>query len=395
MKVQKTMKGLTGAEAAAQAMKQINPDVVAAYPITPQTPIMHAFSTFISNGDVQTELIRVESEHSAMSATVGAAAGGARSMTATSANGLALMHEIVYIAASSRLPIVMPIVNRALSGPINIHADHSDTMAERDSGWIQIYSSTAQEAYENILMAVRVAEHPDVRLPVMVCQDGFITSHGVENVEVFDDSVVKMFIKEHEPFHPLLDTDNPISSGPLDLFDYYFEHKRQQSEAMMHARKVFKEIFKEFGEISGKKHWFYEGYQLEDADYVIVVMASTADTTKQIVDDLRAQGEKVGLFKLNVFRPFPIEDVLKELAGRKAIGVMDRSESFGAMGAALFNEIRSAMYDVPNKPKMVNYIYGLGGRDCDDETIKQVFEELKGLEHHDHYERVRYLGVRD
>jgi pyruvate ferredoxin oxidoreductase alpha subunit len=395
MKVQKTMKGLTGAEAAAQAMKQINPDVVAAYPITPQTPIMHAFSTFISNGDVQTELIRVESEHSAMSATVGAAAGGARSMTATSANGLALMHEIVYIAASSRLPIVMPIVNRALSGPINIHADHSDTMAERDSGWIQMYSSTAQEAYENILMAVRVAEHPDVRLPAMVCQDGFITSHGVENVEVFDDSVVKMFIKEHEPFHPLLDTDNPISSGPLDLFDYYFEHKRQQSEAMMHARKVFKEIFKEFGEISGKKHWFYEGYQLEDAEYVIVVMASTADTTKQIVDDLRAQGEKVGLFKLNVFRPFPIEDVLKELAGRKAIGVMDRSESFGAMGAALFNEIRSAMYDVPNKPKMVNYIYGLGGRDCDDETIKQVFEELKGLEHHDHYERVRYLGVRD
>lgn len=395
MNVQKTMKALTGAEAAAEAMKQINPDVVAAYPITPQTPIMHAFSTFISNGDVQTELIRVESEHSAMSATVGAAAGGARSMTATSSNGLALMHEIVYIAASSRLPIVMPIANRALSGPINIHVDHSDTMAERDSGWIQMYSSTAQEAYENILMAVRVAEHPDVRLPVMVCQDGFITSHGVENVEVFDTPVVKMFIKEHEPFHPLLDTDNPISLGPLDLFDYYFEHKRQQSEAMMHARKVFKDVFKEFGEISGKKHGFYEGYQLEDADYVIVVMSSTADTTKQVVDDLREQGEKVGLFKLNVFRPFPIEDVIKELQGRKAVAVMDRSESFGAMGAALFNEIRSAMYDVAEKPKMVNFIYGLGGRDCDDESLQQVFEELKGLENHDHYERVRYLGVRD
>ena len=204
-----------------------------------------------------------------------------------------------------------------------------------------------------------------------------------------------MFIKEHEPYYPLLDTDNPISSGPLDLFDYYFEHKRQQSEAMMNARLVFKQVFKEFGELSGKKHWFYEGYKLEDADYVIVVMSSTADTAKHVIDVLRKKGEKVGLFKLNVFRPFPIEDIMKELTGRKAVAVMDRSESFGAMGAALFNEIRSAMYEVEKKPKIVNFIYGLGGRDCDDELLMKVVEELKGLENHDHYNKVRYLGVRE
>ena len=394
----KTMKGLTGAEASAEAMKQINPDVVPAYPITPQTPVMHTFTKFVADGEVQTEMILVESEHSAMSASVGASAAGGRVMTATSANGLALMHEIVYIASSSRLPIVMTVVNRALSGPINIHCDHSDTMAERDSGWIQIYSATAQEVYENTLMAIRIAEHPDVRLPVMVCQDGFITSHGVENVEVLDTTTVKMFVKEHKPFYPLLDVDNPVSSGPLDLFDYYFEHKRQQSEAMMNARNVMKSVFEEFSKITGKKYDFFEGYKLDDADYVIFVMASTADTVKHVVDELREKGEKVGLFKLNVYRPFPIEEVVQHLKTKKVIAVMDRSESFGAMGAALFNEVRSAMFEVNNKPKIVNYIYGLGGRDCDDETIKKVFNDLKHLDNlkeNQYYEKVIYLGVRE
>ncbi|MFP4112082.1 MAG: pyruvate ferredoxin oxidoreductase, partial [Candidatus Woesearchaeota archaeon] len=279
---EKESKALTGAEASAEAIKQINPDVIAAYPITPQTPIMHAFAQFVADGGVDTELIRVDSEHSAMSATVGASAAGARAMTATASNGLALMHEIVYIAASNRLPIVMSIVNRALSGPINIHCDHSDTMAERDSGWLQFYSENPQEAYDLTILAVRVAEHENVKLPVMVCQDGFITSHCVERVDVIKDEDIRNFVGEYKPYYPLLDTENPISYGPLDLYDYYFEHKRQQSEAMMHARNVFKEVFAEFGEISGKKHWFYEGYQLEDADYVIVVMSSTADTTKQI-----------------------------------------------------------------------------------------------------------------
>lgn len=396
--VNKEMRGMTGAEASAEAMKQINPDVIAAYPITPQTPVMHAFSKFIADGDVDSEIIRVESEHSAMSATVAAAAAGARSMTATASNGLALMHEIVYIAASTRLPIVMTIVNRALSGPINIHCDHSDTMAERDSGWLQFYCSTGQEAYDMTILAMRVAEHPDVRLPIMVCQDGFITSHGVENVEVYEKDVVQNFIGEYKSHYPLLDTDNPISVGPLDLNDYYFEHKRQQSEAMMHARRVFKEVAHEFGELVGKKFDFYENYKLDDAEYVILTMSSTADTAKQVVDDLRAQGRKVGLFKLNVFRPFPVGEIVKELVGKKAVGVMDRSESFGAMGAALFNEVRSALFESDKKPKVVNYIYGLGGRDCDDSTIIQVFDELEKLDDvkvGKDYDKVRYIGVRD
>ena len=389
------MKGLTGSEASAEAMKQINPDVVPVYPITPQTPVMHSFSQFISDGEVNTELIRVESEHSAMSASVGASAAGARVMTATSANGLALMHEIVYIASSSRLPIVMTVVNRALSGPINIHCDHSDTMAERDSGWIQIYCSTAQEVYDMTIIAMRIAEHKDIRLPVMVCQDGFITSHGVENVEVLDNNSVSMFVGQHEPVYPLLDVENPVTYGPLDLFDYYFEHKRQQSEAMMHSRKAMNAIFSEYSKLTGRDYGMFENYKLDDADYVIFVMSSTADTAKEVVDRLREKGEKVGLFKLNVFRPFPVGDVIDNLRGKKAVAVMDRSESFGAMGAALFNEVRSALFEVDDKPKIINYIYGLGGRDCDDEDLIFVFNELKELDGKNHYDKVRYLGVRE
>ncbi|MFP4118038.1 MAG: pyruvate ferredoxin oxidoreductase [Candidatus Woesearchaeota archaeon] len=395
--VQKKMKGLTGSEASAEAMRQIDPDVVPVYPITPQTPVMHTFSKYISDGEVNTELIRVESEHSAMSATVGASAAGARVMTATSANGLALMHEVVYIAASSRLPIVMTVVNRALSGPINIHCDHSDTMAERDSGWLQFYCSNAQEVYDMTIIAMKVAEHKDVLLPVMVCQDGFITSHGVENVETLDNNTVKMFIGEHTPTYPLLDTDNPVTYGPLDLFDYYFEHKRQQSEAMMHSRKIVEDVFSDFAKITGRHYSTTEDYMLDDADHVILVMSSTADTAKEVVDDLRSKGEKAGLLKLNVFRPFPVGKIIDSLRGKKAVGVMDRSESFGAMGAALFNEVRSALFEVPEheRPKIINYIYGLGGRDCDDETLSHVFKELKALMDEDHFEKVRYLGVRE
>ena len=393
--VQKEMRGLTGSEASAEAMRQINPDVAPVYPITPQTPVMHSFSQYIADGEVDTELIRVESEHSAMSAAVGASAAGARVMTATSANGLALMHEIVYIAASSRLPMVMTVVNRALSGPINIHCDHSDTMAERDSGWLQIYCANAQEVYDMTIAAMRIGEHKDVRLPVMVCQDGFITSHGVENVEILENSAVKMFVGEHEPHYPLLDTEKPVTYGPLDLFDYYFEHKRQQSEAMMHSRKVIKEVFAELSKLTGREYSVCERYMMDDADHVIMVMSSTADTVKDVVDRMRADGEKVGLLKLNVFRPFPVGEVIDALTGKKTVAVMDRSESFGAMGAAIFNEVRSAMFEVQHKPKIVNYIYGLGGRDCDDEDIIRVFNELKELKDHHDYDKVRYLGVRE
>ena len=300
--VKKTRKAKTGAECTAEAMRQINPDVVAAYPITPQTKIMHSFSQFVADGDVDTEFITVESEHSAMSACVGSSAAGARTMTATSANGLALMWEIVYIAASTRLPIVMNIVNRALSGPINIHCDHSDSMGCRDSGWIQLYSENGEEVYENTIMAMRIGEHPEVLLPVMVCQDGFITSHGVETVDFFDDETVKNFIGEYKPHYPLLDVEKPVTYGPLDLFDYYFEHKRQQVLAMQNSVKVIREIFDEFGKISGKDYDFFEGYKLEDAEKVIICANSSAGTIRVVVDELRDQGQKVGLLKMRVFR---------------------------------------------------------------------------------------------
>ncbi|MBU1198482.1 MAG: pyruvate ferredoxin oxidoreductase [Nanoarchaeota archaeon] len=390
----KKRKAFTGAQCTAEAMRQINPDVVAAYPITPQTNIMHAFSQFVADGDVDTEFITVESEHSAMSACVGSSAAGARTMTATSANGLALMWEIVYIAASTRLPIVMNIVNRALSGPINIHCDHSDSMGCRDSGWIQIYSENGEEAYENTIMAMRIAEHTDVLLPVMVCQDGFITSHCVETVELLDDETVKNFIGEYVGHYPLLDVDKPVTYGPLDLFDYYFEHKRQQVDAMQNSVKVIREVFDEFGKITGKHYDFFEGYRLEDAEKVIVCANSSAGTIRVVIDELREQGQKVGLLKMRVFRPWLNDMVVEKLRGVKAVAVLDRSDSFGAFGGPLFSEIRSSFHEETEKPNIIDYIYGLGGRELDIAQIKKVFAELEEVKTNVG-ERVRYLGVRE
>ncbi len=386
--MKKLIKALTGAEAVANAMRQINPDVVAAFPITPQTPIMHAFSKYVADGDVDTEMILVESEHSAMSAVVGAGAAGVRTMTATSSNGLALMHEIVYIAASSRLPIVMPVVNRALSGPINIHCDHSDTMAERDSSWIQIYSENAQEAYENTLLALKLAENKDVLLPVMVCMDGFITSHSMERVELLEDGIIKKFIGTYKPKHSLLNTEKPFTFGPLDFFDYYMEHKMQQKIAMKNAKKVYLEVGKELSKITGKNYGYFEEYKLKDAEYVIVTMSSTAGTTKFVVDELRKKGEKVGLLKLKLFRPFPGKEIMKVLCKKKVVAVLDRSDSFGAE-APLFVGIKSAMYDCD--VKLQSYVFGLGGRDINPEMIEEVFDDL---EKNKFSEESVYLGVR-
>ncbi len=387
---------LTGDQAVAYAMKQIDPDVVAAYPITPQTAIVMSFSNYVANGQVSTEIIAVESEHSAMSACVGAAAAGARTMTATSANGLALMWEIVYIAASTRLPIVMPVVNRALSGPINIHCDHSDTMGARDSGWIQIYCENAQEVYENTILAVRVAEHKKILLPVMVCQDGFITSHGVEGVEVFEDKKVKDFIGEYKPDSPLLDIDNPSTYGPLDLQDYYFEHKRQEAEAMRSALDAIPEILKEFEKQFGTKYDFIETYKLDDAEIVIVVLSSTAGTVKFVVDELRQRGIKAGLLRPRIFRPFPKEKIINALKKAKAVAILDRSDSFSAEGGPLYTEIKAALYDLDIKPIMVNYIYGLGGRDIFPADINKVFEDLqKTVAAKFTLPKVNYLGSRE
>jgi len=384
---------LTGNFAAAYATKQINPHVVAAYPITPQTTMMEKFSEYYANGEVDTELVCVESEHSAMSTCVGASAAGGRVITSTAANGLALMFEIVYIAASNRLPIVMCVMNRALSAPINIHGDHSDSMGCRDSGWIQFYNENAQEVYDTMFMATRIGEHKDVRLPVMVNLDGFITSHKIEKVNTLEDEEVQKFIGAYEPVYPLLDFENPVTYGPLDLTDYYFEHKRQQVEAMKKALPVIKKVSSEFSNLSGRDYGILEAYHLDDADCAIVTMSSTAGTTKFVVDKMRSEGKKVGMLKIRLFRPFPAEDIIAALSGIKNVAVLDRSESFGAFGGPLYNEIRNAMYDVDEKPNIVDYIFGLGGRDINAVQIEGVFNRLMSASGKMPGD-VNYLGVR-
>ena len=386
---------LSGNEASAVAMRQINPDVVAAFPITPSTEIPQYFSTFVSNGQVDTEFVAVESEHSAMSATIGAEAAGARSMTATSANGLSLMWEMIYIASSLRLPIVMALVNRAVSGPLNIHNDHSDAMGVRDAGWIMLFSENNQEAYDNMLMAHRIAEHKDVQLPVMVCQDGFITSHSIENIELENDEDVKKFVGQYKPEHYLLNDKEPIAIGPLDLQAYLFEHKAQQAEAMKNAKKVIKEVAEEFEKWTGRKYEFFEKYKLDDAEIAIVCMNSTAGTTKAVVDELRKKGVKAGLLKLRMFRPFPAEEIAETLQGLKAVAILDKADSLNAAGGALFEDVTSAMYVNKKQVPMVNYIYGIGGRDTTTMQIESVYNDLQEIvktgETGNPY---RYLGLR-
>jgi len=388
---------LSGNEATAYAMKQINPDVVAAFPITPSTEVPQYFSTYVANGEVDTEFVAVESEHSAMSACIGAAAAGARAMTATSANDLALMWELLYIASGSRLPIVMACINRALSAPINIHNDHSDSMGARDAGWIQLYSENCQEAYDNMLMAHRIGEHPDVMLPVMVCQDGFITSHAIENIELVETEKVRAFVGEYKPQYYLLNKQNPVSMGPLDHFTHYFEHKRQQAEAMKNAKRVILEVAEEFYKLTGRRYGLFEEYKTEDADVCIVVLNSTAGTAKYVADKMRQEGKKVAVIKPRVFRPFPVDEIAQALSKFKAIAVMDKADSFNAAGGPLFTEVTSAMYAKGVfGPKVINYIYGLGGRDVRADDIEFIFNKLINIAETGKVDSVyNYIGVRE
>ena len=386
---------LSGNEAAATAMKQINPDVVAAFPITPSTEIPQYFSTFVSNGAVDTEFVAVESEHSAMSACIGAEAAGARAMTATSANGLSLMWEMIYIASSLRLPIVMSLVNRAVSGPLNIHNDHSDAMGVRDSGWIMLFSENNQEAYDNLIMAHRIAENKDVLLPLMVCQDGFITSHSIENIELIEDEKVKEFVGKYKPEHYLLNAKEPMAIGPLDLQAYLFEHKYQQAEAMKKAKDVILKVSKDYEELTGRKYSFFEEYRLDDAEFAIVCMNSTAGTVKAVVDELRAKGIKAGLLKIRVFRPFPADEVANALGHLKAVAILDKADSLNAIGGALFEDVTSSMYVNGKNVPAINYIYGIGGRDTTTKDIHTVYADLQEVANSGKVENpYRYLSVR-
>lgn len=387
---------LSGNEAVAIAMRQINPDVMAAFPITPSTEIPQYFSTFVSNGLVDTEFVPVESEHSAMSACIGSEAAGARTLTATSSCGLALMWEELYVAASDRLPIALACVNRALSGPININCDHSDSMGARDSGWIQIYSENNQEAYDNFVQAYRIAEHKDVRLPIMICQDGFITSHAVENISLLEDKEVKDFVGEYNPEEYLLNEDHSMAVGPYDTPAFYMEHKKQQAVAMENAKQVILDVAAEFEKLSGRKYGLFETYKLDDAEMALVIINSAAGTAKDAVDRLRAEGKKVGLLKIRVFRPFPAEEIAEALKNVKVIAVMDRCEGFSSQGGPLGAEVKSALFTAGSTAKVVDYVYGIGGRDVRVENIEEVYAALEEILTTGNVgETYRYLSLRD
>ncbi len=368
---------LSGNEAVAVAMRQIDPDVMGAFPITPSTEIPQYFAQYVADGKVHTELVTVESEHSSMSVCIGAAAAGGRAISATSSCGLALMYELLYVAASSRLPIVLAVSTRALSGPININNDHSDAMGARDAGWIQIYAENNQEVYDNYVQAFPIAEA--VRLPVMICMDGFITSHAVENIELLEDGEVKGFVGEYYPEHSLLKAGETMAVGPYDVTHYYFEHKKQEAEAMKDAKQAILDQGKRFGEQFGRTYGFFEEYCMEDAEEALVLIGSTAGTAKATVDQLRAQGKKVGLIKLRVFRPFPAEELAQALSHCKAVAVMDKSEGFSACGGPIFAETRSALYDLEHRPKLINVVYGLGGRDVSTGDIAALYQRLEHI----------------
>lgn len=386
---------VTGNEAVANALRQVNPDVCGIYPITPQTDMMQRYASFIANGKVSTEPILVESEHSSMSACIGASAAGGRVVTATSSQGLALMWEMLHIASGDRLPIIMPVVNRALSAPLNIHGDHSDAMGARDTGWIQIWSENGQEAYDNTIQAFRVGEHMDIRLPVMVCLDGFIISHSIERMEYLEDAEVKNFVGEFKNFLPLLDLEKPKSYGPLILTDLYHEYKRAQHEVMTKVKDVVLEVAKDFEKLSGRKYGLFESYRLDDADIALVILNSAAGTSKDVIDDFRNKGIKAGLLKPRLFRPFPYEEVAEALKNTKAVCVMDRADSFGGYGP-LFMEITSALYQLKERPALINKIYGLGGRDYMPSHAELVFNELNDIAKGGKVRIIKeYLAVRE
>ncbi len=406
--VKQEVLGLNGDEAVAFAAKQADVDVVAAYPITPQTIIVEKFSEYVANGEVNTEFVCTESEHSAMAACLAASATGARTFTATASAGLALMHEMLFVTSGCRAPVVMAVANRALSAPLNIHGDHSDTMAERDSGWIQLYAENAQEVYDSILQAFRIAEHLDVQLPALVGLDGFTLSHTLENVKVLPDDEVTKFVGTRQipnvithqgktaPFK--LDPENPMTMGPIALPNYYFEFKQQQEEAMKNASKIIREVHDEYAQLSGRHYGdgLLEPYKLEDAELITVCLGSTSGTVKTVVDQLRTEGVKAGLLRIRTFRPFSTMEIAKSLAKAKAVAIMDRSMSFGGNGGAVCHEVCRALYDSHNRPYIVNYVYGLGGRDTSPSQIRKIYEDLQMIVQTDQIgEKIRYVGLRE
>jgi len=365
-----------GNYAASQALRQAQVDVVSAYPITPSTPIVENYGAYVANGYVDGEFVMVESEHAAMSGCVGAAAAGGRVATATSSQGFALMVEVLYQASGMRLPIVMTVVNRALASPLNVRGDHGDMYLGRDSGWVQIDAFNAQEAYDLTLCAFKIGEDMRVRLPVMMHQDGFLTSHTAQNVHPLSDDEAYKFVGDYKPYEEMLDFTKPVTYGAQTEEDWHYEHKARQHKALMESKDVIDEVFAEFKKLTGREYKRVESYMMDDAEVAIVALGTTVETARVAADQLREEGIKAGVVAPRCFRPFPFDEMRDALENTKAIAVLDRSAPMGAMGA-LFNEVSAALYTTPNRPLVTNFIYGLGGRDFSVEEAKRIFKEQK------------------
>jgi len=387
--------GLNGDEVVAFAAKQSGVDVVAAYPITPQTIMVELFAKYVADGEVHGEYVCVESEHSAMSACVGASLAGARVFTATASQGLALMHEMLYIASGLRCPIVMAVANRALSAPINIHGDHSDMMGSRDCGWIQVYAEDAQEAYDWTIQAFKIAETHELLLPVSINLDGFTISHSMEGVQVLEDEDVARFLPPRRA-EVTLNPDKPITAGALVLQDYYFEFKAQQEDAMKRVPQMVVHIAESYANLSGRRYGMLDTYGMKDAEAAILCLGSTAGTARTVARELREKGLKVGVVKLWLYRPFPVEEIVSAIRGVKALAVLDRALSFGAPYSALAADTISALYQSNTDIKLANVVYGLGGRDATPSDIKSIFEEIIEIARTGRVVTpVRFVGVRE
>lgn len=383
----------TGNQMIAEAMRQVDPDVMAAYPITPQTTIVENYAKYVANGQVHTEFVTVESEHSALSACIGASAAGARVATATASQGLALMWEELYIAAGMRTPIVMANANRALSAPINIHGDHSDVMGARDTGWIILFAETAQEAYDNTVISFKIAEDSQVLLPVMTTLDGFITSHAMERCEMEEDATVQQFVGDYHPKYALLDTDEPVAHGMFANGDSYMKTRLATRNANMGSLPIIEKYGKAWADVTGRPYDLVDCYETDDADYIVVVLGSAAGNVRHIARQLRAEGKKVGVVRPRVYRPFPEEQIVEACKGAKAVAVLDRSDSLGATHAPLGADVMSAFYAAGLSIPTKNYVYGLGGADVTNVVVRGVFDDLEKVADGTLDCDLRYIGI--
>jgi len=379
---------MEASHAVSEAVKMIKPAVVAAYPITPQTHVVERISDFVADGDLKTEYVRVESEFAAISACLGASATGVRTYTATSSQGLALMNEVLFIVSGMRLPVCMTVVNRALSAPISIWNDHQDSISARDAGWIQLYAETAQECYDLSLMQFKISEDSRVLLPSMVCMDGFTLSHVYEPADIPEQSKVDEFLPDYKPYHAILDPEQPLTLGPIGFPSHFMEFRYSQAEAMENSIKVIEEVFNEFNskfpvqmeKSRPEKYWHLENYKIDDAEIILVAMGSVCGTIKDVIDELREKGEKVGLMKLITYRPFPREVIKETLKGAKKVAVLEKVISPGANINPVTDEISSLLYDLDERPEIRNFVIGLGGRDVTLDHINRIYEMTKNSE---------------